>query len=73
MNKHSFKFKNTIYELTDFWGVTDHYQFDTVEQGKDFQMEQFNYLLKIKDYETMKNRIINQLMLGYLKESSYIK
>lgn len=68
MDKHCFKFKNKIYELTDLWGVTDHYQFDTVEQGKDFQMEQFNYLLKIKDYLTLENRIRNQIMLGYLKQ-----
>lgn len=73
MDKHSFKFKNIIYELTDKWDVTDHYQFDTVEQGKDFQMEQFSYLLKIKDFKTVENRVINQLMLGYLKKSSYIK
>lgn len=67
MNKHSFKFRNIIYELTDMWEET------CLNDSKDFQMEQFNYLLKIKDYETMKNRVINQLMLGYLKESSYIK
>ena len=73
MDKYSFKFKNIIYELTDLWGVTDHYQFDTIEQGKDFQMEQFNYLLKIKDFITMENRVNNQIMLGYLKKSSYIK
>ena len=73
MDKYSFKFKNIIYELTDLWGVTDHYQFYTIEQGKDFQMEQFNYLLKIKDFITMENRVNNQIMLGYLKKSSYIK
>jgi len=67
MDKHSFKFKNKIYELTDMWEET------CINDSKDFQMEQFNYLLEIKDYDTMKNRIINQLMLGYLKESSYIK
>jgi len=73
MDKHSFKFKNIIYELTDFWGVTDHYQFTTVEEAKDFQIEQFNYLLKVRDFVTMENRINNQIMLGYLKKSSYIK
>jgi hypothetical protein len=73
MDKHSFIFKNKLYQLTDLWGVTDHYQFDTIEQGKDFQMEQFNYLLKIKDYLTIENRIVNQIMLGYLRKSSYIK
>ena len=68
MDKHSFNFKNKVYQLTDFWGITDDYQFDSIEQSKDFQMEQFNYLLKIKDYTTMENRINNQIMLGYLKQ-----
>jgi|APGre2960657373_1045057.scaffolds.fasta_scaffold80487_2 hypothetical protein len=67
MDKHSFKFKNKIYELTDMWEET------CLNDSKDFQMDQFNYLLEIKDYETIKNRINNQIMLGYLKESSYIK
>ena len=67
MDKQSFKFKNKIYELTDMWEET------CLNDSKDFQMDQFNYLLEIKDYETIKNRINNQIMLGYLKESSYIK
>ena len=67
MDKHSFKFKNKIYELTNMWEET------CLNDSKDFQMDQFNYLLEIKDYETIKNRINNQIMLGYLKESSYIK
>ena len=62
MNKHSFKFKNKIYELTDLWEET------CINDSKDFQMEQFNYLLKIKDYLTLENRIRNQIMLGYLKQ-----
>ena len=62
MDKHSFKFKNKIYELTDKWEET------CINDSKDFQMEQFNYLLKIKEYTTMENRINNQVMLGYLKE-----
>lgn len=60
MDKHSFKFKNKIYELTDKWEET------CINDSKDFQMDQFNYLLRIKDYTTMKNRINNQIMLGYL-------
>ena len=62
MDKHSFRFKNKIYELTDKWEET------CINDSKDFQMEQFNYLLKIKEYTTMENRINNQIMLGYLKE-----
>jgi hypothetical protein len=34
---------------------------------------QFKYVNKIGDYVTMKNRINNQIMLGYLEEVSYIK
>lgn len=67
MDKHSFRFKNKIYKLTDMWEET------CINDSKDFQMEQFEYLLEIKDFATMKNRVNNQLMLGYLKESSYIK
>jgi len=67
MDKHSFKFKNKIYQLTDKWEET------CLNDSKDFQMEQFNYLTEIHDYTTMENRINNQIMLGYLKEIPYIK
>lgn len=67
MDKYSFKFKKKVYELTDKWEET------CVNDSKDFQIDQFKYLLKIHDYLTVENRIINQIMLGYLKESSYIK
>ncbi|CAB4124537.1 hypothetical protein UFOVP54_8 [uncultured Caudovirales phage] len=62
MDKHCFKFKNKIYKLTDLWEEA------CINDSKDFQMEQFNYLLKIKDYLTLENRIRNQIMLGYLKQ-----
>jgi len=67
MDKHSFKFKNKIYHLTDKWEET------CLNDSKDFQIEQFNYLTEIHDYTTMENRINNQIMLGYLKEIPYIK
>ena len=67
MKKYCFKFKNRIYQLTDKWEET------SINDSKDFQMEQFNYLLQIKDYTTVENRIINQISFGFLKESSYIK
>lgn len=41
-----FKFKGEIYEC--------------IGEGKEFQHEQFQFLLKEKDYVTLKNRIINQ-------------
>lgn len=67
MDKHSFIFKNKLYQLTDKWEEA------CLNDSKDFQMEQFNYLLEIKEYTTMENRINNQIMLGYLKEIPYIK
>ena len=60
-------FKNKVYQLTDKWEET------CLNDSKDFQMDQFNYLLEIKEYTTMENRINNQIMLGYLKEIPYIK
>jgi len=63
----SFKFKGKIYKLTDKWEET------CVNDSKEFQLEQFNYLLKTKDFTTMENRIINQQKFGYLEEISYIK
>jgi len=62
MDKHSFIFKNKLYQLTDKWEET------CSNDSKDFQMDQFNYLLEIKEYNTLENRINNQIMLGYLKE-----
>ena len=67
MEQFTFKFRGKIYRLTDKWEET------CVNDSKEFQMQQFKYLDKIKDYITMKNRIINQTMLGYLEEISYIK
>ena len=67
MKEFSFKFKGKIYKLTDKWEET------CVNDSKEFQLEQFNYLLKTKDFTTIENRIINQQKFGYLEEISYIK
>jgi len=67
MEDYTFKFKNKIYQLTDKWEET------CVNDSKDFQMLQFHYLLEIYDYQTVENRINNQIMLGYLKEIPNIK
>jgi hypothetical protein len=67
MKEFTFKFKGKAYRLTDKWEET------CVNDSKEFQLSQFKYLDKIGDYTTMKNRIINQTMLGYLEEISYIK
>ena len=62
MDKYSFTFKKKTYELTDKWEET------CINDSKDFQMEQFNYLIEIGDFTTVENRIINQLKFGFLKE-----
>jgi hypothetical protein len=67
MKEVSFKFKGRLYALTDKWEET------CLNDSKEFQLEQFNYLIKTKDYTTLENRIINQEKFGYLKEISYIK
>ena len=67
MEEFTFKFKGKTYRLTDKWEET------CVNDSKAFQIEQFKYLNKVRDYVTMKNRINNQIMLGYLEEVSYIK
>ena len=67
MEEFTFKFKRKIYKLTDKWEET------CLNDSKEFQLEQFNYLIKTKDYTTLENRIINQEKFGYLKEISYIK
>ena len=67
MKEVSFKFKGKSYVLTDKWEET------CLNDSKEFQLEQFNYLIKTKDYTTVENRIINQEKFGYLKEISYIK
>jgi hypothetical protein len=67
VKKHCFKFKNKFYQLTDKWEET------CINDSKDFQMEQYEYLISVQDYLAVENRIINQVSFGYLKESSYIK
>ena len=67
MDSHSFKFKNKIYQLTDKWEET------CLNDSKDFQIDQFKYLLRVRDYVTMENRVNNQIKFGFLKEIPYIK
>jgi hypothetical protein len=62
-----FTFKGKTYELTDKWEET------CLNDSKEFQLGQFEYLLRTHDYTTLENRINNQLKFGYLKEISYIK
>lgn len=49
---HQFRFKNKVYEC--------------IGEDKDFQIEQFRFAIKDKQWVTVKNRIINQLKWGPL-------
>ena len=62
MKEVTFKFKGRVYALTDKWEET------CLNDSKEFQLEQFNYLVKTKDFTTVENRIINQERFGYLKQ-----
>lgn len=62
MSEFTFKFKKVTYRLTDKWEET------CINDSKEFQIEQFKYLIKIHDYTTLNNRIINQVMQGYLEQ-----
>lgn len=48
MNSYQFKFKGTTYECCG--------------EDKDFQIWNFNFCIKQKDWQTISNRIVNQLM-----------
>jgi hypothetical protein len=61
MESVAFKFKGKTYEFTDKWEET------CLNDSKQFQLEQFNYLIEVKDFTTLENRIINQIKFGYLK------
>jgi len=62
MEQLTFKFKGKLYAFTDKWEET------CLNDSKQFQLEQFNYLIEIKDFTTLENRIINQEKFGYLKQ-----
>ena len=62
MEEVTFKFKGKLYAFTDKWEET------CLNDSKQFQLEQFNYLIQIKDFTTLENRIINQKKFGYLKQ-----
>lgn len=47
MNKYQFKYKGKIYEC--------------IGKNKDFDIDQFNFILKEEDWPTMNNRLTNQL------------
>ena len=46
-NPYQFKFRNKVYEC--------------IGEDKDWQIEQFRFAIKDKQWVTVKNRIINQL------------
>jgi len=62
MEQLTFKFKGKLYAFTDKWEET------CLNDSKEFQLQQFNYLIEVKDFKTIENRIINQEKFGYLKQ-----
>lgn len=60
----TFKYKGKMYEFTDQWAET------CLADSAAFQLEQFKYLLEVKDFVTLTNRINNQIKFGFLKEIS---
>lgn len=50
LNKYQFRFKNRVYEC--------------IGENKEFDIEQFRFAIKDKQWITVKNRIINQLKWG---------
>lgn len=61
------KFRGKIYKFTDKWSR------EFLCETPEFQLKQFEYLVKEKDWVTMENRINNLILVGYLEEISYIK
>lgn len=60
----TFKYRGKMYEFTDQWEET------CLAASAAFQLEQFKYLLEVKDFVTLTNRINNQIKFGFLKEIS---
>ena len=49
-NPYQFKFRNKVYEC--------------IGEDKDWQIEQFRFAIKDKQWVTVKNRITNQILWG---------
>lgn len=60
----TFKYRGKMYEFTDQWEET------CLAESAAFQLEQFKHLLEVKDFNTLTNRINNQIKFGFLKEIS---
>lgn len=60
----TFKYRGKVYEFTDQWAET------CLADSAAFQLEQLKYLLEVKDFITLTNRINNQIKFGFLKEIS---
>ena len=50
---------NNYYQFT-YRGKT----YECIGENRDFDIDQFNFLVKQKDWKTISNRIINQLKWG---------
>lgn len=60
----TFKYRGKVYEFTDQWEET------CLAESAAFQLEQLKHLLEVKDFNTLTNRINNQIKFGFLKEIS---
>lgn len=60
-----FKYKGINYKIDeDYWGG------DMLNTTPQFQLEQFQYCIKVQDWKTLENRITNMLKWGGLKKIS---
>ena len=62
--EYTFEYRGKRYRMTDKWENTD------VWDSAEFQLEQFKYLTKTRDWVTLENRLTNQMMLGYIEEAT---
>jgi len=62
--EYNFEYRGKRYRMTDKWENTE------VWDSAEFQLEQFKYLTKTRDWVTLENRLTNQLMLGYIEETT---
>ena len=63
-----FTFKNKKYILDEEYWDKIYEKEPILINSLEFQLNQFEYLFKIKDYTTIKNRITNMLKWGGIKQ-----
>ena len=63
-----FTFKNKKYILDEEYWDKMYEKEPILINSLEFQLNQFEYLFEVKDYTTIKNRIINMLKWGGIKQ-----